>query len=196
MDVEGEVWLALPPQLRAQRMGYLPQQPQLAWDMKVEEVVALGLTPWPNMPGAVRQRQVQAALERCDAAGFAGRRYQALSGGQRQRVMLARAMAGKPGLLLLDEPCANLDPEQQLRLMALFLRLVKEGLTLWMVCHDVALASRFCHHILLFDGKGLAAQGTVKQVFDAENLRHCFGIEAKTVGNTKETCILPWRPAG
>jgi iron complex transport system ATP-binding protein len=101
-----------------------------------------------------------------------------LSGGERQRVVLARALATQAGILLLDEPTANLDLGHQ----ALMFRLVRErcrscGSSAVIVTHDLNLASAFADKILLLrSGRSIAA-GTPEAVLTSNTLEEVFGIE-------------------
>jgi ABC-type Mn2+/Zn2+ transport system ATPase subunit len=132
------------------RVGWVPQREALDahYPVSAREVAMHGATrdlrPWQLAGPAVRRR-ARAALEACDAAAFAGRRYATLSGGQKQRVLLARALATEPHALLLDEPTAGIDPETERALLDLLGELSRErGFAVWMVTHHLqAIAGRF-----------------------------------------------------
>ena len=132
------------------RIGYVPQRETLdpLYPLSGADVVMLGATrdlpPWRLVRRAERDR-THAALEACDATGFAGQRYAALSGGQRQRVLLARALATDPDVLLLDEPTAGVDPGAEKALLDLLGRLAHaRRLAVWMVTHHLAaIAGRY-----------------------------------------------------
>ena len=126
------------------RVGYVPQRETLdpLYPLSAAQVARTG--SWRDLPfwrftGARERALTRAALEACDASGFASRRYAELSGGQRQRVLLARALASDPELLLLDEPTAGVDPDAERAILDL-LRSLREtrGLAIWMVTHQVA----------------------------------------------------------
>ena len=95
------------------------------------------------------RRMADEAMEMMKVSGFADCRIGKLSGGQQQRVLLARAIAGKPELLILDEPCSALDPEITRELHALFGQLQKElGLTLLISTHDWDYVSRSADRVM------------------------------------------------
>jgi len=128
-------------------VGYLHQlhnaEPHMP--LTVCDVVAMGLPKyasplWQRMTGTPsHQAAIEEALNHVDMLDFIERDFRYLSGGQRQRVRLARALVRKPKLLLLDEPSAALDSQQQQKLYFLLRKLCNEqGMTIIMVEHDIA----------------------------------------------------------
>ena len=95
---------------------------------------------------------VEKALKDCDALQFKDRPIDHLSGGEKARVMLARALAVEPKILLADEPVAGLDPGHQLEVMERFQKLSASGMGIVTVIHDLTLAARYCHRLVLLMG--------------------------------------------
>ncbi|MBM4063904.1 MAG: ABC transporter ATP-binding protein, partial [Planctomycetes bacterium] len=140
------------------RLGYVPQEQRFAPPLPctVAEFVALGL-PDREARAAVRDC-VAAALAAMEIGGLAARAVQTLSVGQRRRAMVARALARRPRLLLLDEPTANLDGHGA-ALLARDLERLREQQRLCVVhvAHDLGLARRFATHVALVDGGAVVA---------------------------------------
>ena len=133
LDADGRV-------LPRPRIGYLPQRSTLSPQAPVTglDLVGLALAPGPGL-GMSRAVEAEArrALERAGLADdLATRPVGRLSGGQRQRVLLARAIAGTPGVLLLDEPDTALDAEGMKTLRRLVAEEVSAGRTIVYVTHD------------------------------------------------------------
>lgn len=149
-------------------VGYVPQN--MAWDLafpvSVREVVAMGLLEGGRRllsPAAKRAERaaVDEALELCGVVDLAERPYTALSGGQRRRVLVARGLAAKPRLLILDEPTANMDVESEARLFAT-LEALKGKTTILIVTHDSTFVSALTDVVLCVgesDGRG--ARGAI-----------------------------------
>lgn len=139
------------PEAARLRMGYVPQV--LAYDARfpvdVRDVVLMGTLDrrWAGAFGRGERHAVAAALERVGLVGFERRPFAALSGGERQRVLIAQALAGNPGLLLLDEPTANVDPPTADRLHELF-RQLAESLTVLFVSHNLSVVTASASHVL------------------------------------------------
>jgi len=121
--------------IRNQAIGFIFQAFNLIGDLTVYENVELPLT-YRGMPGSERKERVQAALERVGMAHRMGHYPSQLSGGQQQRVAVARAIVGKPLILLADEPTGNLDSKNGGAVMDLLKELHAEGATICMVTHD------------------------------------------------------------
>jgi len=161
-------------------LGYVPQYPSFPRDfpISVEQVVQLGRLGlagkgaqrdgkrhalWPGRVSSADREAVRRALTEVEAGDIAKRQIGSLSGGQLQRVLLARALAGEPRILILDEPTANIDQRMEGEIFDL-LEALNARLTILVVSHDVAFISRYvgrvacinrtlvCHNTDAIDG--------------------------------------------
>jgi putative ABC transport system ATP-binding protein len=138
--------------VRNREIGFIFQAFNLIGDLTVYENVELPLT-YRNMPSSERKTLVREALERVGMSHRVKHYPSQLSGGQQQRVAVARALAGKPSILLADEPTGNLDSANGEAVMNLLTELHKEGATICMVTHDPRYARCADRSIMLFDGR-------------------------------------------
>ena len=128
-------------------IGYIPQlselQEEQSFDLTAEEVVGLGINGKPEKSGGKSRRElVEQAMRRTGCAHLAGRKFSVLSGGEKQKVSLARCLAQKARLLLLDEPTANLDKDNRRMVVDILTSLsISEIPTIIMVTHDKELTS-------------------------------------------------------
>jgi putative ABC transport system ATP-binding protein len=138
--------------IRNREVGFIFQSFNLIGDLTVYENVELPLT-YRGMSGAERKQRVMEALEKVGMAHRAKHLPSQLSGGQQQRVAVARAVAGKPLILLADEPTGNLDSINGEAVMKLLQDLHRNGATICMVTHDQRYARHADREIHLFDGR-------------------------------------------
>ncbi len=139
--------------IRNAEIGFIFQAFNLIGDLSVQENVELPLTYRSGIDAGERRARVQEALERVGMA-HRTRHYPAqLSGGQQQRVAVARALVGKPAILLADEPTGNLDSRSGEAVMTLLDELHKSGATICMVTHDARYAELAQRKIRIFDGR-------------------------------------------
>jgi putative ABC transport system ATP-binding protein len=155
--------------IRNQEIGFIFQSFNLIGDLTVFENVELPLTYRANMPAAQRKELVMRALERVGMAHRVRHYPSQLSGGQQQRVAVARALSGKPSLLLADEPTGNLDSHNGESVMELLQELHRDGATICMVTHDPRFAKHAQREIHLFDGK-VVAEGELRKVMEEANV--------------------------
>lgn len=158
---------------RARRLAYLPTEREAGWPMRARDVVALGRMPF----GGADDGAIERALQLTDTLAFADRRVDLLSTGERARVLLARALAGRPDWLLLDEPTANLDAHHQLAILDVLRGEAARGAGVLVTLHDLALAERWCDRLLLLDGGRLVADGAPADVLSATMLRDIFHVQ-------------------
>jgi putative ABC transport system ATP-binding protein len=150
--------------IRNQEIGFIFQSFNLIGDLTVYENVELPLTYRQRMTGPERKQRVMEALERVGMAHRLRHYPSQLSGGQQQRVAVARALAGKPSILLADEPTGNLDSRNGEAVMQLLQDLHKEGATICMVTHDPRFAAHAEREVHLFDGKVVGEEELKKLV--------------------------------
>ena len=151
---------------RPGRLALMPQRSEMAWHfpITVRALVALGLMAGKGADRSLAPCcQVDGALQRVGLQDLAHRRLDQLSGGQQQRALLARALVGQAPLLLLDEPCAAIDPPSRTALLAVLAQLRDAGLTLLVSSHDWGSDLEAYDRVLVLD-RHLLAQGTPAQV--------------------------------
>lgn len=170
--VDGSDPSELPRDARKRLLAYLPASRDIAWPVSGRSLVALGL------PAGADEAEAREALTQLGAEELADRRVDRLSTGERSRILIARALAPRPRLLLLDEPAANLDPRWQLRLMA-HLRALSREQAVIAAMHDLDLAARFADRMLVLDGGRVVADGAAAQIVEGEDVRRVFGIERR-----------------
>jgi putative ABC transport system ATP-binding protein len=144
--------------IRNQEIGFIFQSFNLIGDLTVYENVELPLTYRAKMSAGERKPRVMEALERVGMAHRVRHYPSQLSGGQQQRVAVARALGGRPSILLADEPTGNLDSRNGEAVMELLQKLHSEGATICMVTHDPRFAAHAQRQIHLFDGKVVAEE--------------------------------------
>ena len=145
------------------QIGMIFQDHRLLVDRTVFDNVALPLLV-AGLGQAEVGRRVRAALNQVGLLNKEKSHPLALSGGEQQRVGIARAIVGRPPLLLADEPTGNLDPELSREIMELFVRFNQVGVTLLIASHDLALISSLPFRTLTLDGGRLVADTHAQRI--------------------------------
>jgi iron complex transport system ATP-binding protein len=171
---------------RAREVAWLAQQRPLAWNLRVEDVAALGrfaqtAAPYDRL-GTDERRAVDAALEKTGAMRFVGHDVLGLSGGEQASVHLARLLASDAPVLLLDEPCAALDLSHQFSLMDTLRREAASGRTVLVVLHDLELALRYCPRMIVLCAGGVVGDGPSHEVLADDLLESAFALRRAPSG--------------
>jgi putative ABC transport system ATP-binding protein len=139
-------------QVRNQEIGFVFQSFHLLPRLTVLENVMQPLV-YRGIPRAERAARAKEALEQVGLGNRLGHRPNQLSGGQRQRVAVARALVGKPSILLADEPTGNLDSRTSEEIMALFDEVHRSGQTVVVVTHEPDIAAHCRRTLRVSDGR-------------------------------------------
>ena len=163
----------------ARRVAVVPQDVPRGFPFTVGELVLMGRFPHGPARFFETAGDWQAAGEAMEMTGVTAlchERFERLSGGERQRVMLARALAQRPRLLVLDEPTAHLDLRHQAEAVGLLRQLNRaSGLTVILVSHDLDLAGELSHRLLLMKDGAAVRTGTPDAVLEPRVLEAVYG---------------------
>ena len=162
-----------------QAVAYVPQNEGIdcSFPVSVWDVVMMGRYGSMNflrVPRESDRKAVWHALERVDLLDLRNRPIGALSGGQRKRAFLARAIAQRAFVLLLDEPFSGVDVRTEKLMSQLFIQFRKEGRTILISTHDLSHVRDFCDLVVLIN-KTVLAYGETSEIFTDENLSKTFG---------------------
>jgi len=177
---------ALPPRARAQAIGYLPQSPDIAWDVAVENLVALGRLPWRDRGTAA----IEAAIAALDLEALRRRPASRLSGGERARVLLARVLAGTPRWILADEPLAALDLAHQLALVAHLRACTRAGQGVVVVLHDLGIAMNHADRVMVLEQGALVADGPPETALTPAVIAQVWGVKARWLGEAGARALV------
>ncbi len=164
-----------------QALAYVPQAKGAAVAYTVEEMVLLGRASrcgYLGQPSREDLKEARQVMERLGLTALAKRRCTELSGGQLQMVLIARALAARPQVLILDEPESNLDFRNQLLVLDTLSELAREGLTCLFNTHYPAHALQRANRSLLLGADGETRFGDTAQVVTEANLQSAFGVRA------------------
>ncbi len=178
VTLSGAPLLGKDPRARAQAIGYLPQTPEIAWDVSVEVLVSLGRLPWPDPGNAA----IDGALAAMDLDHLRGRAVSRLSGGERARALMARVLAGEPRWLLADEPLANLDLAHSAALVRALREQAAHGRGVVLVLHDLAQAMNHADRVLVLDQGRLVDDGPPAEALSSDAISAIWGVEARWLG--------------
>ena len=164
----------------AREIAYVPQYQDIVFDITVFDYVMLGRnpyqTPW-EMQRPEDMEVVEEMLQRCKVWQYRDNLMQALSGGERQRVMVARAMAQQTGIMLLDEPLANIDVTHKFEIMDILQELNEtQQVTVLIILHDLSIAKAYSKQVLLLKNGNLLQYGDGNAVLTEQNIRNCFDL--------------------
>jgi iron complex transport system ATP-binding protein len=177
----------------ARLVTYVPQETKLDFEFSVREIVLMGRYAHRGRFDRETPEDRQAAEEamrRADVRHIAERSVTQLSGGERQRVLIARSLATRAHILLLDEPTANLDVDHGLDVLELCRSLADEGHAVAIATHDLNAVCRFVDHVGLIDSGRLIALGSPRDVLTNENLERAFHVRSETLTGADGTPFL------
>ncbi len=163
------------PAERPRLLTFLPASRDIKWPVKAADLIRLG-----------GEDDIEAILAELELEFLADRRVDQLSTGERARVLIARALAPRPRILLLDEPVANLDPLWQIKVMEHLRGVVRGGRTVLTAAHDLDLADRYADRLIVMDGGRIHSDGD-KRLLDGPEIAEVFGVERREGA---------WQPAG
>jgi len=181
---------ALSPKARGQALGYLPQGADIAWDVAVESLVALGRHPHGDAAGDHGRTAIANALAACELERFRHRPVRQLSGGERARALLARVLAGEPQWILADEPLAALDLAHQLRMIAHLKACARAGQGVVIVVHDLALAMNHADRVLVLRDSQCLADGPPRVALSSEVIAQGWGVSASWLGEPGAQALI------
>lgn len=170
------------PSRQRPRFGYVPQRAQvdLSFPLSALEITLMGrygLIPAGRRPDRRDRERALAALTEVGAGALADRPYHTLSGGQQQRVLVARALAGDPEILILDEPTTGMDLPSERAMLDLVASFTARQIAVVMVSHQLGAVSDYAEKLALFPGPGRAVEiGPRAEILSSERLTRIYGV--------------------
>ena len=198
--LDGEDISIIPERRLRSRISYVPQARGNTTSLPAEDMILLGRTGKIGIfssPGEADRKIARRIAEELGISGLLGKRCSEMSGGEFQMVLIARALAGEPELLILDEPESNLDFRNQLIVLEALSRLAREGMAVIFNTHYPEHALTRADRSLIMKKGGGSLFGETAEVVTEENIEEAFGVEAvirefETPGNVYRS-ILPLR---
>jgi len=192
----GQIWLggerlrarSLKQRIRlCRQMGYIPQAAEYREDLPftLREVVLMGrmgLKPPPGRMDGEDRKKAERWLGEMGLSNQGGQTFRSLSGGEQQKGLIARAMAGEPKLLLLDEPGANLDFQWKRQLGDILAGIYEQmGMTVLMVSHELNVLPKCCERLVLLERGRIIADGPTEEVLASRAMAEAYGGEVQVV---------------
>jgi iron complex transport system ATP-binding protein len=164
----------------AKLIAYVPQSHYPSFNFSVFDMVLMGTTVQVSAystPGKEQTKLVESALERLGIAHLKHRGYTKISGGERQLIIIARALVQQTGVLILDEPTANLDFGNQILVLTQIKYLAKDGYTIVQATHNPEHAFMFSDRVLAIHEGKVLADGTPSNIVTEELMHKLYSVD-------------------
>ena len=188
----------LPKKEFARSIGYVPQQHEPPFPFKVLDVVVLGRMPYMSPLSVPKKEDVKIARQALDSIGILhleNKDYTEISGGERQMVLIARAIAQNPRFLIMDEPTANLDYGNQVKILEQVKRLSQKGMGVVMTTHSPEHAFLCSTRVALLYRDDIMELGSAEEIICPEKMKKAYGIDVRVLeardeeGNIIKGCV-------
>jgi iron complex transport system ATP-binding protein len=179
---------------RAQWIGLIPQLHTPAFAYSVKEMVMMGRAPhlnWLGSPTTADHAIVEEAMEQVGLFELRDRPYTEISGGERQLVLIARGLAQKCQILLMDEPTAHLDLSNQHRVLEIMNQLSNQGLSFIISSHAPNDALVYADNVLLLNGGWVTEYGPPKETLTEPMLSSVYGIKTEVIFGWEDEKLIP-----
>jgi len=175
----------------AKIIGYVPQAEEINFSITVFDTILMGRKPYIGWKPSEKDLEiVRELIDHFELNELAMRGIDELSGGQRQKVILARALAQKPGILVLDEPTNNLDIKHQVEMLEVAQRKSREDVLVLVAIHDLNLASRYCDRVIMMKDGEVHAEGR-DEVLVKEIIEPVYDVKIDIHEINGEKIIIP-----
>jgi iron complex transport system ATP-binding protein len=186
----------LTPRALAKKIAYIPQSADSVFNYTVEEVVLMGTTPHASGilgPGKKEKAAAGEALQNLGIRKLQDRSFMNISGGERQLVLIARALAQKADILLMDEPTANLDYGNQVQVLEGVKKLVRNGYTIIQSTHNPDQAFLYSDQLMALNHGKIIAFGSPEEMITDRLIHELYGIDAvvETLYNGRIRVSIP-----
>ncbi|OHD18862.1 MAG: hypothetical protein A2087_03350 [Spirochaetes bacterium GWD1_61_31] len=174
----------LRPEQLARQIAFIPQSHQPVFDYPVETVVLMGAAGGGGLfakPGRRARDSAQRCLAELGIGHLAERSYARLSGGERQLALIARALAQETPFLVMDEPTANLDYGNQVRVMELVAELASRGYGVLMSTHNPEQAFLWAHRVAVLNGGRIVAAGLPQAILTESMMEELYRVKVRLV---------------
>ena len=155
-------------------VGYLPQEPSVFRKLSVADNIRLVLELRDDLDAASAEKELASLLEELQITHVADQLGASLSGGERRRVEIARALAGKPRLILLDEPFAGVDPISVNEIQRIVRHLRQRGIGVLITDHNVRETLGICDRAYILADGAVLAQGTPAELLENQDVRRVY----------------------
>ena len=155
-------------------LGYLPQEPSVFRKLSVADNIRLVLELRPDLDDDSREHELNSLLDELQIGHVTDQPGASLSGGERRRVEIARALAGKPRMILLDEPFAGVDPISVNEIQRIVRHLKQRGIGVLITDHNVRETLGICDRAYILAEGGVLAQGAPAQLLENQDVRRVY----------------------